>query len=452
MRVNKSFKKLTIIMIAYNEKEYVDLSIRSIRMFADIEDISVILVDNGSTDGLKEWASVQTDITFVYMDEGHVPFGWVINEVINSLQITGDILLMNPHFMMTKGCLSRMQYALYASEKVGAVGPVSNGFPNYQRATGWNQYIEAAQGEVLSDCSMNKTVMGLCAGVIMFQEEALKQLGRFDDTLSDETYVVRDFCFRMIMNDWNLMCCSTSLFWDARNSGYSLSENREDEEIIEKKWGMHCFNSMYNGNLIGMITESAQEYINVLEIGCDCGATLLEIKNRYPNAKIYGSEINAQAAEVASHIANVQVNNIEEQNLVWDTKFDYIIFGDVLEHLRDPLKTVLYCKSMLKKGGCIIASIPNVMHISVVENLLHGDFTYTETGLLDKTHVHLFTYNEIVRMFQTSGYSVDDVRSVGYPLAKKQTELIDCLLSIDNSAERFMYETFQYVVRAKIEE
>lgn len=162
--------------------------------------------------------------------------------------------------------------------------------------------------------------------------------------------------------------------------------------------------------------------------------------------------LNAQAAEVASHIANVQVNNIEEQNLVWDTKFDYIIFGDVLEHLRDPLKTVLYCKSMLKKGGCIIASIPNVMHISVVENLLHGDFTYTETGLLDKTHVHLFTYNEIVRMFQTSGYSVDDVRSVGYPLAKKQTELIDCLLSIDNSAERFMYETFQYVVRAKIEE
>ena len=55
--------------------------------------------------------------------------------------------------------------------------------------------------------------------------------------------------------------------------------------------------------------------------------------------------------------------------------FDYIIFGDVLEHLHDPMAALAYCKDFLKEEGRIIANIPNVMHISVIEELLKGNFT-----------------------------------------------------------------------------
>ena len=88
--------------------------------------------------------------------------------------------------------------------------------------------------------------------------------------------------------------------------------------------------------------------------------------------------------------------------------------------------------------------------ISVLEQLLKGNFTYTETGLLDKTHIHLFTCNEILRMFREAGYEVCDIVGNFVPISEKQNALIDNLLALDNEAQRFMYETFQYNVEAKI--
>lgn len=213
---------------------------------------------------------------------------------------------------------------------------------------------------------------------------------------------------------------------------------------------MHYFNSDCNMKLIDMIDRNREEAFTALEIGCDCGANLLEIRNRFPNATVYGSEINEAAARVASHVASVQVNNIEEQNFTFENSFfDYILFGDVLEHLHDPLRAIQYCRGFLKEGGCIIASIPNLMHISVMEKLLQGNFTYTETGLLDKTHIHLFTYNELLRMFAVGGYEVEDVQAVIYSVTAEQKALIGRLLEIQSGASGVMYEAFQYDVRAR---
>ena len=44
-------------------------------------------------------------------------------------------------------------------------------------------------------------------------------------------------------------------------------------------------------------------------------------------------------------------------------------------------------KPYIKQNGVILASIPNVAHISVLAPLLAGNWTYTEYGLLDKTHI-----------------------------------------------------------------
>lgn len=139
-------RNFTIILVAYNEKDYVKLAIQSIRMFADVDNLSVVLVDNGSTDGLYDWAITQTDITCVYMDEGNVPFGQAINLVTEQLEITGDIMIMNGHFLLTQGCLSHMQDALYEAIEIGAVGPMSNGFLNDQKAIGIDNYEEASRG------------------------------------------------------------------------------------------------------------------------------------------------------------------------------------------------------------------------------------------------------------------------------------------------------------------
>lgn len=443
-------KSLNIIVPAHNEAEYVKLCIQSIRMFADVENISVILIDNNSTDYLQEWAMEQTDIAYIQNDDESIPYGKMINQVWNILDLQGDLLLLDPHFMLTPSCLSRMLSTLYEEESIGAVGPVSNGFIKYQKADEIADYEKAIVWSEQNASLSSKKVMAVSPGAILFKDGIFTQLGVFDENVQSSTYTIRDYCFRMIQNDRALKICKAALLWDSRNSLPQIVENHHDEQLLENKWGMHYFNSAGNHNLINMIEHDSADAINVLEIGCDCGGTLLEIKNLYPNANVYGSELNEKAAQIASHFATVTVNNIEDADLPYSPgMFDYIIFGDVLEHLRDPYKTIQYCRSLLKNDGCIIASIPNLMHISVVSDLLKGNFTYTETGLLDKTHIHFFTYNEIQKMFQTCGYQITKMGTIIFPITTLQNKLIDQLTGLHDTP-RFMYETFQYVVCAKI--
>lgn len=53
-----------------------------------------------------------------------------------------------------------------------------------------------------------------------------------------------------------------------------------------------------------------------MEIGCDCGATLLAVKNQFPHAYAYECDICKEAVAVAEHFAdNVFTNNIEEESI-----------------------------------------------------------------------------------------------------------------------------------------
>lgn len=442
---------LTILIVSHNEMEYAKLALQSIRMFADVEDLSVVMIDNDSEDGFAEWAEKQEDITYVSMEEGCRPFGEILNEVCRELQIADDLLIMDPHYMLAPHALSRLRTVLYQDSRIGAVGGVSNSFSLFQKATGIEDYEDAVKWGT-RECIVKegKRILGLNPGVVYLKASAVSQLGDFDGELSDQEYVVKDYCLRMIINDWRLQVCGDALFWDVRGNGPFICGDEAQMAVMEQKWGMHYFNFTCNIGLIEFIARNRDESFNILEVGCDCGATLLEIQNRFPHAAVYGSEINAAAVNVASHIADVRVNNIEEQNLSFERLFfDYIIFGDVLEHLHDPLKTIQYCRDFLKDGGCILASVPNLMHISVMEMLLKGDFTYGETGLLDKTHIHFFTFNELIRLFGQGGYEVKSVESVIAPVSPEQKMFIDKLQEIQSDTPRYMYEAFQYNICAR---
>jgi len=306
---------LNILISSYNEFDYVKLCIQSIRMFADVETLSVILIDNNSSDGLAEWALEQTDIAFIQNDDPTMPYGQIINQVCNMLELQGDLLLLDPHFLLTPSCLSRMMQVLHDKDNIGAVGPISNCMYKYQRFDEISDYEKAIEWSIQKTSLENKRVMALSHEAILIKERCLSTLNGFDENVQIPLYTIRDFCFRMIENNLTLKICQSALLWDSRNTLQPVYPNKHDETLLEAKWGMHYFNSSGNEMLINMIQHKSQDAINVLEIGCDCGGTLLEIKNLFPNADVYGSELNECAANIASHFATVTVNNIEEYNL-----------------------------------------------------------------------------------------------------------------------------------------
>lgn len=116
--------------------------------------------------------------------------------------------------------------------------------------------------------------------------------------------------------------------------------------------------------------------------------------------KVYIVEYDKAAYALSSRYA-VDGLCCDADSLLWKDyfkgiEFDYIIFGDVLEHLREPDKVFKESVSLLKDSGKIIFSIPNAAHVDVMLNMFYNDFKYTSTGLLVNTHIHLFAYNNVI--------------------------------------------------------
>ncbi len=156
----------------------------------------------------------------------------------------------------------------------------------------------------------------------------------------------------------------------------------------------------------------------VLEVGCATGYFTKALAGR--GCKVVGMELEPLAAQQAEEWADrVVVGNVDspgQWDLVDDESFDVVTFGDVLEHLRDPLAVLRMAVAKLKPTGFVVTSLPNVAHGDVRLSLLRGTFEYRDTGLLDRTHMRFFTLRSVRELLGEAGLVVVDTRRVIVPL------------------------------------
>jgi len=166
-----------------------------------------------------------------------------------------------------------------------------------------------------------------------------------------------------------------------------------------------------NQHIVDMIDKKP---VKILEIGCSSGIMGEYIKKLYPRCEYTGLEINSEAAGIAkTKIDRVIMADVEKTNLsdcgIEEKSFDFIIYGDVLEHLYDPWTVLHKHKKYLKPDGHVIASIPNIRNIHIIKALINGDWTYTFEGIMDSTHIRFFTLREIKNWFKNCGYEITDI-------------------------------------------
>lgn len=161
----------------------------------------------------------------------------------------------------------------------------------------------------------------------------------------------------------------------------------------------------------------------VLDVGCSSGY-LAKVLQAAGNT-VSGIEFDPDAAELAApYLAKIVVADLERTSLAeafGDDRFEVIVFGDVLEHLRDPLTTLRQARQLLTPNGYIVVSIPNIAHGDVRMSLLLGRFNYTNMGLLDNTHVHFVTRSTLRELLRDAGFTATDVKVTKAPLF--ETEL-----------------------------
>jgi 2-polyprenyl-3-methyl-5-hydroxy-6-metoxy-1,4-benzoquinol methylase len=195
----------------------------------------------------------------------------------------------------------------------------------------------------------------------------------------------------------------------------------------------------------------------VLDVGCATGYLARALRER--GCTVSGFESDPEAAEEARpHLDRLVVGDVERTDLAeafGEERFDVVVFGDVLEHLRDPLPVLKAAKAVLAERGSVVASIPNIAHGSVRLALMAGRFDYQPLGLLDSTHLRFFTRASIEALFREAGLAPLDVRrtTAGFfdtPLPLQEAELppevVDAVMADPES------RTYQFVLRAVVDD
>lgn len=110
------------------------------------------------------------------------------------------------------------------------------------------------------------------------------------------------------------------------------------------------------------------------------------------------------------------VADLEEGLPPLESRYDYVLCADILEHLRKPENLLAQIRGVLKRGGRLVASLPNSGNIYFRLNVLAGRFPQEDKGLFDRTHLRFYMWDGWARLLQEAGYSIETVRSSGIPV------------------------------------
>jgi SAM-dependent methyltransferase len=163
----------------------------------------------------------------------------------------------------------------------------------------------------------------------------------------------------------------------------------------------------HNPHLLSLMPPAAR---TIVEVGCSSGALAREYKKINPTCRYIGVELSPQCAALAKRYCDV-VHELDMEAAAEDfmrgsLAGDCCVFGDSLEHLRDPWALLATIRRFIPTDGCIVACIPNVQHWSVQARLNCGEFRYEDSGLLDRTHLRWFTRRTMLDLFQQTGFRV----------------------------------------------
>jgi 2-polyprenyl-3-methyl-5-hydroxy-6-metoxy-1,4-benzoquinol methylase len=129
---------------------------------------------------------------------------------------------------------------------------------------------------------------------------------------------------------------------------------------------------------------------------------------------IEGDPALAQAG--ARYCERMITLNLDREIPVGEGPFDVIVYGDVLEHLVDPLRVLVELDRTLAPGGFVVISVPNIAHLWIRLLLLFGRFDYLDRGILDHSHLRFFTERSLRAMLADAGLLIERFTATPAPL------------------------------------
>lgn len=411
------FAKLSIILVTRNHWGATAQCLLSLADALPDLPVEIIAVDNGSTDGTPENFTQIEDVHAILHDDNMgLAAAW--NE--GAHQATGDVLLFSHNDVFyTKNSLRRMLDALADAPDAGAIGAFTNRsrhclatVPAYTS----EEELQDVAALLEREQPLRRERMVLDGHALLVPRTAFERVGGFDEAYRLPGLEAVDFSFRLHTHGYHLYCAGTYMHHNedsfAVNHVNAAQTLADQEPHFRDVWET---GSTYSVNLrldLLSMMDMERPGLRVLDASCACGTNLMRIREANPSAKLYGIELNEKTAAIArcfGEISNEDVEQLDRPD--WDGTFDYVIAGDIIEHLRDPWAAVRHFARLLKPGGAILASVPNILFCEQIYDLMQGRWDYADAGILDRTHLRFFTKQTTRELFEGSGLVVRDMRS-----------------------------------------
>ena len=164
-----------------------------------------------------------------------------------------------------------------------------------------------------------------------------------------------------------------------------------------------------HAQIISAIAEGSK----VLDLGCSNGLLARPLLEK----KVRVTGVDAEPGErLSKDLADYYQCDLDlPLVLPYGRVFDYVVCADVIEHLRNRVQLLRSARRYLKADGKLIISTPNIALWFYRLSLAVGRFEYGPRGILDETHVHLYTGSTFRREIERAGFTILRQRVTSLP-------------------------------------
>lgn len=189
---------ISIIIPAFNQVVFCRQCIQSVLMNTR-RAYKLILVDNGSTDGVTELFDNVPDAVAVHSPT-NLGFAGGVNLGLERAE--GHVLLLNSDTLVPQGWLQRLENALLEADDVGMVGPMSNNVSGVQQIDGLAftslDEVDAFARELAErNAGKRREVPRLVGFCLLIRDSVLAEAGRFDEAYGIGNYEDDDYCMHV---------------------------------------------------------------------------------------------------------------------------------------------------------------------------------------------------------------------------------------------------------------
>lgn len=358
-------QRTAMVILSYNNMYLMQKCLESIRETCAPGAYSVVVVDNASTDGVREWLMGQPDDIMVVLNEENVGFPKGCNIGIQYTEQGEDIFLLNNDTRMTHNALFWLRMGLYENEHIGATGCMANysGLDQLEDVTfdlpgDYTEYAKTINIPMKNPYEEKNKLGGFG---MLIKGSVLEEVGLLDEGFSPGYFEDDDISMRIHVAGYRLLVCHNSFIYHAGSQ--SFIKRPDLQEIFDRnhqymisKWGydnlVHSVFLRHELEQIEKIKRGKDEFFRVLEVGAGSGNALSRISYMYPNSYVVGIEENALIVSQAVETIPILLVDWKKDKLPFVREsFDYIIYNDRLG-LNLPRELVeKFFRHYLKKDG-----------------------------------------------------------------------------------------------------